>query len=271
MLADDTAFDVDAQISACSAAQLTNELCKLGISVAEAVHTTAIAALTEAMNDPRLDHKVSFKVSNNDRSDDLLVKFTAKDASFKFWHTMSRPGSGMDLDIVPGYHPVMYGRTYDFLINGDTDALIGAKAVRYVYPPDSAKGPRDDTYLSSRWVNIDHPVFVQGQSFEAVVIPRHIVTEEGLETLVKLLSDAMSSNGNYVGVCGGFRSSLPYPSNVLSQLRTLPPRGEARGSEGRCVWTYRTLVKEGALQNAYVPRWFVDEGWLQAYAVDTDH
>ncbi len=39
----------------------------------------------------------------------------------------------------------------------------------------------------------------------------------------------------------------------------------ARGSENDVVWQYLTLQQEGLLEDATIPSWFLEEGWLEIY------
>jgi hypothetical protein len=159
----------------------------------------------------------------------------------------------------------MQGQHYSNLINGDTDALISGDAVRSVCAPAESTATEQHNIFGASWTKTLHPVKAEGQSFEVTISPRHVLSEKGVSTVVSLLADALGSTNTYVGVSGGFRSSYTHPANAVRRYGIRPARGEARGSEGHCAWTYHTLQAEGKLAGSYVPEWFISEGWLKAY------
>jgi len=88
---------------------------------------------------------------------------------------------------------------------------------------------------------------------------------EGVEELVRLLRASLGiDQRTYVEISGGFRAPMKCAHNRLIELHR-QSGNVARGSEQHCVWTYRTLQAEGVLNHAFVPRWFIREGWLDIY------
>lgn len=241
---------------------LIDNLNSMRIPVIPAIHLGFMAALDHVIYDSALPPSISYEIVRHESYDSLVrVRFTVEAPNkFRFWKTVSR-----DLYVIPSYHPEMQGRHYSYLINGDTDALIRGNSVRSVYTPLGSNVIEDDNFLSSSWARMKHPVLAEGQSFEASISIRHILSEEGTANLVALLAAALELDSSYVGISGGFRSPYAHPANVVRQYGIRPTRGEVRGSEGHCAWIYYTLQAEGFLEGSHVPDWFLGEGWLNAY------
>jgi hypothetical protein len=250
-------------------AELTKALKQMGVTVTRGAYSDLPAVLKAATTDKRLGARVRFRIDRPFNYNELFyVNFmVAKPKRFRVWTALDRPRRGGDsLYIVPGYHPCMHGKRSDNLINGDTDALITGEAVRYVYAPKgSAEGP---DFMSGTWSQAKHPFYCAGQQITMGISATKSLSVEGYELIVSLLQACLEEGNNYLSVSGGFQGPLDYPGNVAHRLgvRTSSYRGEARGSEGKCVWAYRTLENEGELGGAYVPSWFHSEGWLEAYA-----
>lgn len=94
------------------------------------------------------------------------------------------------------------------------------------------------------------------------------MSREGIAEIQRLVLAMCEVDGLYLAVSGGFRGPYQHPE-VIAQKAGLRVkgghRGQARGSEGRCVWAYEVLFSEDELAGAYVPDWFHQEGWLAAY------
>jgi hypothetical protein len=254
---------VPEEIQTMTGEDLTEALRAVGVQVVLAPHASLQSALPEVVADPRIEPEVSFEVLGEGSPGYMRVRFSVESpAQFRFWCSMSRPGEGLDLDIIPHYHPVMNGKRYAYLVNGDTNALIRGDAVRYIHSPEEA---RVRSGYWSTWSAMKHPVRAEGQTFEAEVSIAHALSREGVELIVGLLVAALELEDSYVAISGGFRAPFDYPANVARRFGIHPERGQARGSENHCAWMYHTLVAEGELDGSYVPAWFIEEGWLRAY------
>jgi hypothetical protein len=97
------------------------------------------------------------------------------------------------------------------------------------------------------------------------VSENNVRTSAGVEALAAYLRAALRLDNRYIGVSGGFRAPLEHPTNYLRV-----PYNSCRGSEESCVWEYRVLQREGTLSAAFVPPWFIKEGWLAKYAGATE-
>ena len=123
----------------------------------------------------------------------------------------------------------------------------------------------------SSWQYMRDPFCATGQSFIATLDTCMLRSEKGVEQLTDFLIAALSLGDGYIGVNGGFNPPYKYPGSRLHELGRTAPRKVAshreqeRGSEHKCVWAYRTLKARGELEGAYVPKWFIDEGWLEIY------
>lgn len=258
------------EVQSMDSGKLIDGLRQVNIPVIMAIHADPVAGLTQAVEDLSLRRLVTAEVLDTTYDGQLQVRFTATgDRIFKFWKSASKPSlaKGLDLHIVPAYHPVMQGYQSLKLINGATTALISSDVVRYIQAPeDSQSGEFVGSMLSS-WNSINHPYRAEGRSFVATVSPLYILSEDGVSGVVNILSQALMLNNQYLPVSGGFQSPLGYPGNVARRCGIRPGthRGEARGSESHCAWTYHVLQQEGELEAAYVPEWFMNEGWLRAY------
>lgn len=195
--------------------------------------------------------------------DERRVRFRVGRANrFEFWKSVDIPEdrNGMwALHVVPAYHPSVMGAKEHGLINGDTDCNIRDNTVRYVMSPRASR-PREIESLSCTWTHVRHPFIAVGRSLDLRVCEHNVRTTTGVAALAAYLRAALRLDGRYIGVSGGFRAPLEYPSNYLRVSYN-----SCRGSEHDCVWEYRTLQREGRLAGAFVPPWFHRESWLAKY------
>lgn len=254
---------------------IVKELRPIQVDVIVAIHKTADEALQAAIfqvDHPSLRyHLIPQRVIFDN---EIGLQFTvAKPDRFIFWKSEWRPGVS-DLHIVPSYHPVMNGWEAVGMVNGSTDAYIRGNAVRSIYCPKASQSDRHDRNFGSSWNHVKHPFCATGRSMSARLITTKLRSREGVEELVELLSAALGQSKRYVEISGGFRAPMKCAHNRLLELGQRSPwpqadhtgRGHvARGSEQHCVWAYRTLEAEGALEKARVPSWFLEEGGLNIY------
>jgi hypothetical protein len=228
-------------------------------------------AIEQALASPGLrDVDISFELGHGFGYDQLQsVTFRVKPPhQFRLWHSLSSPGGGLDLDVVPGYHPVMTGRESVVLVNGDTDAVICGQAIRSVKaPPASLYHSRSSSFLWSTWPYVNHPFYAAGNEIVLDMSQVTSLTPAGIEEIRVFVAGMLELQNSYIAISGGFRGPYEHPDNVRSKagLRVGSYGGKARGSEGRCVWAVEVLQREGALSQAYVPSWFYTEGWQDAY------
>lgn len=239
------------EIAAMNSDQILLGLKKSGIETTFA-HVRRIGqAIKLALSDPRINIPVNFKLLNSDDAPwQKKVVFTiSKKHQFRAWNTV---GKGGDDYIVPLYHPdAAANKESKFLINGATEALIGAKAVRSILAPTD-KNTYSGSLLSS-WSRTQHPYYASGNNVGMSISPTKILSLDGIVELTEVLISLLGIENKYLRVSGGF--DAPFSINV-------PVRNNSfRGTEAHCIWAYNVLQNEGKLENAYVPRWFITEGW----------
>ncbi|KKR37739.1 MAG: hypothetical protein UT69_C0002G0001, partial [Candidatus Yanofskybacteria bacterium GW2011_GWE1_40_10] len=255
---------------------LTRGLRELHISVFAAVHRRAedaISAAIEQVGVAGLKYEVIPQRMIFDT--ELMVRFTVEEPnSFTFWHSQSRPGGGFDLYIVPAYHPVMNGKESVGMVNGATDAYIRGNAVRSIYCPEDAQATDPSKNFGTSWNHVKHPFYATGRSMAVKLITTKVRSAESMEELTQLLRAALGLDNKYVDISGGFNAPLKCGYNRIVELGIRSPYPQAeyrrggnitRGSEQHCVWSYRVLKEEGQLEKAYIPSWFIKEGWLKIY------
>ncbi len=191
---------------------------------------------------------------------------------FEFWMAQTSVRDN-DLHITPHYHPVMAGKQYSFLINGDTDYCCSSSVIRTLKAPWASRVRMGRQF--NTWTHVKHPYFAVGRTLDLSVSMVHIRTKEGVVEFVNFIRTALGLSDTYVGVSGGFRPPLESPHNRVVRTGGVSPyqqnpenhlgRDLARGSEGHCVWAHRVLLKEGVFEKAHVPRWFYREGWVELY------
>ena len=239
----------------------------LQVDVIVAIHKTADEAIKAAVFQigvPSLRYSLipQRMIFNNE----VALHFTvAKPERFIFWKSEDVPtGQVWDLHVVPSYHPVMNGWKAVGMVNGATDAYIRGNAVCSIYCPKAAQSDRHGRKFGTSWNHVKHPFFAVGRAMSIRLITTKVRSREGVEELTELLRAALGQSKQYVEINGGFRAPMKCAHNRLLELDRL--RGQdLRGSEEHCVWAYRTLKAEGALDKAHVPSWFIKEGWLEIY------
>ncbi len=256
--------------------EIVEALRELQVGVVVAVHNSvdaAIQAAIDATGVAGLRYRVALPHILTNR---LNVEFVvSRPNRFIFWMSNSKPsGSNHELRIVPGYHPVMNGWESESMVNGDTDALIRGGAVRSISCPPASLGNRREPKFMGSWRHVKHPYYAAGRRVFMQVVSTKVRSKEGCAELTRLLRDSLGLDNRYVSISGGFQAPLEYPHNRLLGTRQSSPwpgatrPGEvylARGSENHCVWAYRVLQAEGELEKAYIPEWFIAEGWLNIY------
>lgn len=265
MLSDGVVSD---EIRLMNANQLVKILKATGVEVIQAKVNTLEEALEIATKDARLTTPVEFEIRRRDTplSTTRVVFRVKPPARFRAWNSMSKPGSASDLHIIPAYHPVMDDTRVEYwLVNGDTDSLIRGQAICMVYAPGEPQTPQNRGFLVSSWVNLRRPYYAEGSEIAVDMSPTKSLSSEGIEEIQSVLLALLEIDKKYLSVYGGFREPFTHPQNVVSYLFGSNNRKMARGSEGFCVWAYKVLRAEGSLVEAYVPDWFLSEGWLQAY------
>jgi len=224
-------------------------------------------ALTTAIASERVTVPVQFQLGkpSGDRHLRRVTFIVESPARFRVWHNLHRPGPDGDFDIVPGYHPCMNGRLSLGLVNGETDGFVTGLAIDSVYAPEGSAIKQ--SFLTS-WDGPKHPIYCAGQKIELDVSEALLLSPEGINELVEILVALLELENTYLPVSGGFRGPYEDSRVVAHQagIRTSSKKGEARGSEGHCVWTYHVLKSEGELEAAHIPPWFLAEGWLDVYA-----
>ncbi len=249
----------------------------LRIDVVAAIHKTAQAAIESTVLQVGVSD-LNYQVMPQNRifGNEMALQFTVAEPNrFTFWRSESVPSRSYEnLHIVPSYHPVMNGWKSVGMVNGDTDAYIGRKAVRSIHCPEAARSNPQKSVFGATWSHVKHPFYAVGQSVGIMLIATKIRSKEGAEELTSLLRAVLGLDKQYVQISGGFRAPMDCAHNRLIKLdRSSPyPRADhrtmghlARGSEEHCVWAYRTLEQEGVLEKSYIPSWFISEGWLEIY------
>ena len=224
-------------------------------------------ALKKSVKDIIKSTKIKIKyelVRYNCLSDALKIKFTSKE-TFTFWKDSfkyEKEYESIYIHLIPHYHPANQGKT-PLSLNGSTDAYIRGKAVQSICsPPECRTTART---LFSSWSHVNHPFFVTGKSFEMEISRTHFLSQEGMGEVTEILKAALGTTDKYVASIGGFNPPYRCPHNRLIDIRHSGKRPNPRGSEAHCVWAYRTLEKEGQLENTYIPDWFFKEKWLEKY------
>lgn len=253
-------------IATLDAEKLTEMLREIGVDVIKATVYSLEEAIESALSDERLTVPISFEAgTQNGIFGEKRVTFRVKaPAQFRIWKNVGKS----DLYIVPAYHPEQDSNRHQVnLINGDTDALIGGQAVRYIYAPSESTEGQERGFRSSSWSGVNHPFYAAGSEITLQVSTTKALSAEGIEEIVTLMAAALELKNTHLSVSGGFRGTYTDPENIArrSGIRTSSWNGKARGSEGFCVWAYQVLKNEGELDRAYIPRWFNEEGWLSAY------
>lgn len=193
------------------------------------------------------------------------------DESFMFWNCITSTGPENDLHITPNYHPGNKGYKHNYFINGHTNAVCGNNVIESSYCPAESVRPGE----RQSWDYVNHPYYAKCKSFEIRIDEDLLLTDCGEQDLVNLISSAYMRNNSYVAISGGFDAPFISAHNLICELDIESPYWKsdekhsrdhyARGSEEHCVWAYRTLEKEGELENARIPKWFLEEGWLSLY------
>ncbi len=264
------------QIASASEEVLIQQLSEFSIKVLDLVHESFVDAMNEIfISQPGCQWELLNK--GTWRNDLVHVKLTApKSQKFTFWTAADkpRPEGAFDLHLVPDYHPVMKDKESSHMINGATNALIRSDVIDSVYAPDDSR--TSDESFGTTWNHVEHPFYATGKTFELTVDTSHARTQSGIEELQIFLASVLGGD-SYVCVSGGFRAPMKCAHNRLLEIGRLNdspwPQASrdhrkghvARGSEEKCVWEYRTLQEEGALDKAYVPDWFLKEDWLGIY------
>lgn len=245
---------------------LSKALAETRIDVTYAQVNTLDEAVNTALS--QIEAPLLYKVgpSNENLKEHIIGFGTLQPFEFVGWHSMFHPRDDLDLYIVPSYHPVMRGMNDRYLINGDTDALIGGRAIRSVYAPAGSREGNNGFAISS-WDHVNHPYKAAGSVITVRASATKSLSAEGIDEIKSVVSSLLQLDNEYMAVSGGFRPEYTYPQNVadIFGITTSMWEGKARGSEGFCVWAYNVLKEEGQLQDAYIPKWFTAEGWKEAY------
>jgi hypothetical protein len=266
-----------ADITGLSHDDLVKEINAIGIGISTALYPSVEAAIDVAIQKASVPG-LSYKAVNTTRglSDSLRLELKVRKPNrFIFWKSESRPSRDYEgFHIVPAYHPVMNGWKEIGLVNGDTDYYIRGNAVGHFYCPKEAQVDGVESRGTS-WSHVKHPFRAEGQDMQLEVDMTKMRSAEGVAELAQVIRASLGLDNTYVAISGGFRAPLESAHNRLvrtkrrspyPQASSDPQRGHlARGSEDHCVWAYRTLEAEGALDKAFVPAWFKREGWLGIY------
>ena len=241
------------------------------------VYTTPKKAVNEIIKQVKADSGLSISIGMSKKKsiiEEIVYTVSLEDdvaTEFTFWNSNSWPSKEnvWNLHIVPDYHPSSpsQGRkSYKYLINGATDALIGAKAICLVYSPKEARQQKDG--FGTSWNYMKHPCKAVGKSFQFTLRGLYHATKELVDEAVELILATLGvhPDGNYVGISGGFYSTYDFPENISSRTgRQLPCKERPRGSEKHCMWTYDVLKEENELGKAYIPEWFTKENWVKFF------
>lgn len=254
--------------------ELRNELRRRDIAMVRVAYEDINAALAAVMK--RASCKclsVATAAMRFNYRDHVRLVFTVQDKyEFTFWRSEWIPNPEIhDLHIIPDYHPVMCGKKGIHMINGDTDHRTHGYAVVRVESPLEARAEVGARGLGSTWTHLRHPFCAKGRSIAVTVRAGLLRTKDGVRELSRFLLATLGKTEEYVEVSGGFRAPLYHAHNLLIRKRIPSPSKEkhfgqwTRGCEEFNVWAYRTLLAEGKLEGAYVPEWFMEEGWLAIY------
>ncbi|HXK37871.1 MAG TPA: hypothetical protein VJ579_02290 [Candidatus Paceibacterota bacterium] len=254
--------------------EVRNELRRRDIAMVRVAYehlTEALAAVMKRVSQQYLSVQVVPHGFNYRDHVHLVFDLHSKQ-EFNFWMCMSVPNSDEhDLHVVPGYHPCMNGKKGIHMINGDTDHRTHGYAVVRVESPLESRAEMGKHRAASTWSNLTHPFCAKGRSVVVTVREGLLRTKDGVRELSRFLLAALGKTDEYVEVSGGFSAPLKCAHNRLIEKRIPSPSQKkhfgqsVRGSEQHCVWAYRTLLAEGKLEGAYVPKWFIEEDWLGIY------
>lgn len=262
---------------------IINLLCTVPVDVIIAIHKTAEEAIKDVIKQVGIPD-LCYSLTEQDAifaNEIHLQCAIPKPRRFIFWKSEDPPKKANQdhgLHIIPPYHPVMRGWKSVGMVNGDTDRYIRGNAVQGIYCPDDA---RSYPSIASSWAHINHPFFAVGNCLSLKLVTTRLRSQEGVTELTELLRAVLEQDHRYVEINGGFCPPMKCAHNRLLELKQRSPwplanytkSGHlARGSEAHCVWAYRTLEAEGALDQAYIPPWFYKEGWLKIYeGVEVHH
>ncbi len=208
--------------------------------------------------------------------DDLFCEVCVEGSrAFTFWKELFHvPESGCEESgqyIIPMYHPMMQGKNNQFLIQGDLSFMWStATPIRWVTsPPEVRVVLSDGSTCDGResWQHLKHPFKAEGKQFRFSVDRLKVRTESGQRELTAFIEAALGVNGKYLSVIGGFRPPFCDPITRLHELKhsSCVELGRKRSTAGHCVWSYYTLATEQRLNEAFIPPWFIREGWLSIY------
>lgn len=234
--------------------------------------TEALAAVLKSVGQQFLTVRVlphAFKYRDHVH---LVFDLHSKD-EFMLWRSEWIPNPEIEnLHIVPDYHPCMNGKKPIHMINGDTDHRVRGYAVVRIESPLEARANIEEGVAGSTWTHLQHPYRAKGRSIALTVRTGLLRSKDGVRELARFLRAVLGKTDEYVEVSGGFQAPLLHAHNLLIQ-KGIPSPAEGkrfgqwtRGCEEFNVWAYRTLLAEGKLEGAYVPEWFLEEGWLDIYA-----
>jgi hypothetical protein len=254
--------------------ELRNELRHRNIAMVRVRYellTEALAAVLSRVAQQYLSVRVIPHEFNYHDHIHLVFELHSKH-EFSFWTCASLPDSVIDdIYIVPKYHPVRNGKKGIHMINGDTDHRTHGYSIVSVQSPIEARTAIGEQRSPSTWAHMKHPFCASGKSVVVTVRSGLLRTEDGVRELSRFLRAALGTTEEYVEVCGGFSAPFKSAHNLLIEKGIPSPSPKkhfgqwTRGSEEYCVWAYRTLLAEGELEGAYIPNWFIEEGWLDIY------
>lgn len=260
--------DISSELKSAEITELYKVFESFDVPVIHATATTIKQALNKVCANKRLkEFGLTYSIVEIENplyaafKENVLVQFKLANKEFEFWYNLSTPDpNSSDLYIVPGYHPVMQGAERKYMINGSTAALTRTAVVESIYPPYEACVNEDYRRSMSAWNYINHPYKAKGKSVIMAISNIALLSTEGMQELVQILSDALRIDNRYICVNGGFSAPYKIPFNHVQN------RNSTRGSEDHCVWMYHILESEGELEGSYIPAWFMTEKWLEAYA-----
>lgn len=253
--------------------ELRNELRRRDITMARVAYediTEALAAVLKRVAVKYLSvevvpHEVGY------RDQVYLVFELHSKHEFTFWKSEWAPDPETEnLYIVPDYHPCMLGKKPIHMINGDTNYRTHGYSVVSVESPVESRAEMEKPRGCS-WTHMKHPFHAKGTAIAVMVHSGLLRTKDGVRELSRFLLAALGKTDEFVEVCGGFQAPLYHAHNLLIEMGIPSPSKEkhygqwTRGCEEFNVWAYRTLLAEGKLEGAYVPEWFLEEGWLATY------
>jgi hypothetical protein len=254
--------------------ELRSELRHRDIAVVRIAYehlTEALAAVMKRVSQKYLSVEV-LSSGFNYRDQTHLVFTLHSKHEFTFWKSEWIPNPEIDnIHIVPDYHPCMMGKKPIHMINGDTDYRTNGYSIVCVGSPIEARAEMEGRSGPCTWTHMKHPFYAKGSSITVTVRSGLLRTKDGVRELSRFLLATLGKTEEYVEVSGGFRAPLLCAHNLLLKKKIPSPVKKkhfgqsVRGSEQSCVWAYRTLLAEGKLEGAYIPEWFIEEGWLGIY------